>query len=292
MFSQTQLEEIHKLFPIVITNTDMGYSKSQKCQNCFIRECIVECCWRECDDDEKCNFCKYGELCEYCWENNPHKSIIVREILTETYVKFGLETLQRLELVFEPVLHLYDKILIQVLDKPDCVKELLVVGANPNMNFGDISGNPNYTLLSWCFSTSNQYEESAILLMRASKNGLIFRQTDCYGQNIFGSLVSDILRDSVGSYQSEYKRLLELIMSHGSYPQLESLNKMGISGIQYEDRPHKQKIIDWLVSLEVQFDLDNCINPKCWNECSCVSSKKKLLCNTRLGRYLIQLITS
>lgn len=153
------------------------------------------------------------------------------------------------------------------------------------MNFGDISGNSNYTLLSWCLSSSNKFEESAIILMKASKNGLIFKQKDCYGQNIFGFLVSGMLRDS-GGYQSEYKRLLELIISHGAYPQLESLNKMRISGIQYENRPHRQKIIDWLVSLEVQFDLDKCIDPECWKECSCVSNKK-LLCNTRLGKYLI-----
>lgn len=277
MFSVTQLEEIYKLFPHESIDDEIV-----RCENCFIRYF---------SEDEDIEIQIYSEklVCGFCEENNPHETIIIRELLTEIYKFYGIEKLKSMIEVIDPtkkVKKIYDKILIQVLDKPECVEELLQNGADTNMNFGDISGNSNYTLLGWCLSLQNNYRESAIILMESSKNKLIFRNKNYFGQNIFGSLVSGMLRDSSG--YSVYKELLLLIISKGAYPQLESMNEMGISGIQYEDRPHNRNVIDWLLELEVSFDLEKCVKPTCSRE-NCSGEKcgvKLLLKNTRLGRYL------
>lgn len=291
MFSKTQLEEIYKLFPHESIDDEII-----RCENCFIRDCLdIEYFPEDIEIDEDIQFySKDGKLvCGYCLENDPHETIIIRELLTEIYKFYGIEKLKIMIEVIDPterVKNIYDKILIQVLDKPECVEELLQNGADTDMNFGDISGNSNYTLLGWCLSLQNNYRESAIILMETSKNKLIFRNKNYFGQNIFGSLVSGMLRDSVG-YRYVYKELLLLIISKGAYPQLESMNEMGISGIQYEDRPHNRNVIDWLIELEVSFDLEKCVKPSCSRE-NCSEEKcgvKLLLKNTRLGRYLLNI---
>lgn len=284
MFLNYQLDKIYELFP---SQEDDIY----RCKECFIRECFVECCCIADDVDiDLCLYCKTEgkQMCEYCWENDPHEKIIIRDLLIEIYKLYGLKKLQGIVDIIDPaqkVTNLYDKILIKVLDNPNCVKELIGAGANPDMNFGIISGNSNYTLLGWCLSLSNNFLQSAEILMNASKNGQIFINRDCYGRTIFGSLVNKMLRDT-WSYRNVHKNLLMLVISHGAQPQFESLNQMGISGIRYEGRVHKQSRINWLIKLGVRYDLNRCTNStSCLQtECRC---NDKLLRDTRLGKYLL-----
>jgi hypothetical protein len=272
MFTEEQKTVIYKYFPQV---TDDGY---ERCEICYINPLDK---WEQFSSD-------YNYNCYVCSNYNLSEDTIKTNILVKSYTKHGLMALQELIHTLDPkneIKNIYDKALLRVLDKPQKIKELLDVGANPDMDYGEVTGKTEYTLLQWCLQENN--EIAILLLTRASTTGEIFRKRNRYNRTPMGEQISLMLRSET---RDEYsKEMIRILIKLGVDPSSENLNTLGISGIQYEEKPYRQNNIKWLLDIGVKYDLEKCIVFGCTSKggtkerCGC---KSKRLKETRLGKFL------
>lgn len=270
MFIGEQLRLIYYFFP------KKYYDETEKiwyerCHNCFIE--IVE----------------HKNLCFNCSCKKFSELTIIEKLLIKIYRKWGLSELKRAKEILDPhnkIKNIYDKCIIHILHKPQKLKELLDEGADPDMNFGQITGNEEYTLLGWCMK---EHEEIAIdMFVKASKNGKIFINRNKWNLTVLGSNILNLLSNEFSDqyYRDNIQKLINL----GSKIENETLNTCAIHNFQYEDKPNRQNNIIWLLNLGIKYDLNRCTVFGCKSfemKERCVCGTKKLK-ETRLGKFLIQ----
>ena len=209
----------------------------------------------------------------------------IQDLLIEIYIRFGPGELREKICTLDSeqtIKNIWDVILVKFLAFPETVRELLTFGANPDLEFNEVSDRPSYSLLQWCFALEQQYEESAKILMSASKSKAIFKKKDQWGENIFGNLVSAILENFETGFDKNaevFKKYLNLIILYGADPKLESFNNMRIARISVEQK-QSQTFIEWLTQIGVSYKLEHSV-------LNCLDENRILLKETNLGRYIL-----
>lgn len=281
-FETHQLELIYKYFP-----------SDEYCNRCFInRKYILD----NTDDSDN----EAYNTCVSCGISNcPPIQTVLENIFVRVYKNYGVNILNEFRKVLNPINsfdNLYDLILIKSLHQPDVVKNLLELGADPDLDFAQVTGKTNFTFLQWILMNdartmkANTYLVSAKLLIDASKSKLILKRRNPMNRTPLGELIVDTIQSPSWSEQRMYKRnTIQSLIDWGANLSEESLNNLGISQLYY-DCSYRREVIKWLVELGIHYNLDGCIRFQCSEtvtaqKCSCGTEKLR---HTRLGSLLLE----